>query len=202
MKRYLIVVLALTTCLFSTQALAMDEARSYFALGGGASKMNGAGVTDPSGATRISVEPGFNAMIATGLAWDVGRLEFSGGVLYEKLDQVNKAGGLWTDTEGELTMYNVMMSVFFDFNKDGMVSPYFGGGVGGARLDLTSPALSGNDAFSFAYQLGAGLTLNTSDDFVIDVGYRMLGTNNLDFGATTSDYFVFQNVNVGLRWLF
>jgi opacity protein-like surface antigen len=203
MKRSVIVVLALTTCLFSTQALAMDEARPYFTLGGGLSKMKGAGVSDSNflTTTRISVKPGFNAMIATGLAWDVGRLEFSGGVLYEKLDQVNVAAS-WNDTSGEITMYNLMMSVFYDFNKDGMISPYFGGGIGGARLDITSPDLSGNDAFSFAYQLGAGLTLNTSDNFVIDLGYRMVGTNKLDFGGTTSDYFIFQNANVGLRFLF
>jgi opacity protein-like surface antigen len=181
----------------------MDEARPYFTLGGGASKMQGAGITDTTtpGATRISVEPGFNAMIATGLAWDVGRLEFSGGVLYEKLDQIN-INGNWTDTDGNITMYNLMLSVFYDFNKDGMISPYFGGGVGAARMDLTSSDLSGNDAFTFAYQLGAGLTLNTSDSFVIDLGYRLLGTNKINFGGTTTDAFVFQNANVGLRWLF
>lgn len=203
MKRYMIVALALTVCFFSTQSMAMDEARPYFTLGGGVSKMQGAGVSDSTytTTTRISVEPGFNAMIATGLAWDVGRLELSGGVLYEKLDQVNVAAN-WTDTDGNITMYNLMLSVFYDFNKDGMISPYFGGGVGAARLDLTSDKLSGNDALTFAYQLGAGLTLNTSDSFVIDIGYRLLGTNNIDFGTTTTDAFVFQNANVGLRWLF
>ena len=208
MKRTLIVVLALTTCLFTTQAFAglmadtyFDDATPYLTLGGGVSKMKGTGITDPSGATRVSVLPGYNAMLATGLAWDVGRVELSASYVYENLDQLN-IGGSWADTEGNITMFNLMASVFYDFNKDGMMSPYFGVGVGGARLDLDSDVLAGNDAFTFAYQLGAGLTLNTSDSFVIDLGYKLLGTNSVDFGETKADFIMFQNVNLGFRFLF
>jgi len=203
MKRSLIVALTLFALLCSSQAMAIDDARPYFSIGGGLSKMKGASISDlnDSSITRISTDPGYNGLIAGGYAWDVGRLEFSGGVIYQKIDQLNFNAN-WADVEGEITVYHLLMSVFYDFNKNGMVSPYFGGGIGAARLDLTSDSLSGNDAVTFAYQLGAGFTLNTSDDFVIDFGYRLLGTNNLDFGETKANFFVFQNVNVGLRWLY
>ena len=208
MKRTLIVVLALTACLFTSNAFAglfadtyTDNARGYLTLSGGATQMVAAGIADPSGADRITAELGYNAMIATGLAWDVGRLEFSGGYNYQNLDE-QRLNGVNANIDGSLTMYNLLMSVFFDFNKDGMMSPYFGGGIGGARFDISSPDLAGNDAFTFAYQLGLGLTLNTSDNFVIDVGYRLLGTNNVNFGQTSADYLLFNNVNLGLRWLF
>lgn len=208
MKRTLIVVLALTACLFTSNAFAglfadtyTDDARAYLTLSGGATQMVAAGISDPGGADRITAQPGYNVMIATGLAWDVGRLEFSGGYNYQDFDE-QRLNGVNAPLDGRLKVYNLLMSVFFDFNKDGMMSPYFGGGIGGARLDIRSDDLAGNDAFTFAYQLGLGLTLNTSDNFVIDVGYRLLGTNNVDFGQTSADYLLFNNVNVGLRWLF
>ncbi len=207
MKRTLIVALALTASLFASQASAglmsdtyFDDARGYLTLSGGASKVLGIDLTDPSGATRLSFLPGYNASIATGLAWDVGRVEFSGGYLYSDLDQVQN--GTWSDTTGNIRMLNFMMSVFFDFNKDGMMSPYFGGGVGGARFDLDTTAVTGGQAFTFQYQLGAGVTLNTSDSFVIDIGYKFLGTNSVDFGETKADAILINHINVGFRFLF
>lgn len=208
MKRTLIVVLALTACLFTSQSFAgglledtyFDDARGYLTLSGGASKMLGIDLTDPTGVTRLSFKPGYNASIATGLAWDVGRLEFSGGYLYSDLDQAQL--GTWADTTGNIRMLNFLMSVFFDYNKDGFVSPYFGGGIGGARFDLDTPSVTGGMAFSFLYQLGAGITLNTSDSFVIDLGYKFLGTNSVDFGETKADALMINNVNVGFRFLF
>ena len=201
MKRVLIVALALTTCLFATQALALDEARPYFTLGGGATQLTEAGITEAGVDARISSQIGYNGLIAAGLAWDVGRLEFSAGYNDQKFDELH-VGGATAALDGNVSMYNLLASVFYDFNKDGKMSPYFGGGIGAARLDIKSADLAGNDAFTFAYQLGVGLTLNTSKDFVIDVGYRLLGTNKLDFGETKADYFLFHNANLGLRWLF
>ena len=208
MKRTLIVVLALTACLFTSQAFAglfsdtyFDDARSYLTLGGGATMLQTANISDPSGADRISTLPGFNGMIATGLAWDVGRVEISASYSDLQFDE-QRVVGVVSPLDGNLQMFTLLASVFYDFNKDGAMSPYFGGGIGAARLDINSNDLAGNDAFTFAYQLGVGLTLNTSDDFVIDVGYRLLGTNSVNFGETKADYLMFHNANIGLRWLF
>ena len=206
MKRTLIVMLALTACLFTSNAFAgllnsyTDDARGYLTLSGGASKVMGIDLSDPSGATRLSFLPGYNATIATGLAWDVGRLEFSGQYTYSALDQVQN--GSWSDTTGKMKAFDLLMSVFYDFNKDGLLSPYFGGGVGAAWFDLDTPAVTGGSAFSFAYQGGAGVTINTSDNFGIDLGYKVQNTNSVNFGATKADNILIQNINVGLRWLF
>ena len=209
MKRTLIVALALTASLFASQASAglmsdtyFDDARSYLTLGGGATILQAAAISDPSGANRISTLPGFNGFIAAGLAWDVGRVELSASYSDLQFD-TQSIGGVESPLDGTLQMFNVLASVFYDFNKDGFLSPYFGGGIGAARLGINSTDLAGNDAFTFAYQLGLGVTMNTGDSFAIDLGYRLVGTNSVNFGGgTTADYLLFHNANVGFRFLF
>ncbi len=209
MKRTLIVALALTASLFASQASAglmsdtyFDDARSYLTLGGGSTILQTANISDPSGANRISTLPGFNGMIAAGLDWEVGRVELSASYSDLQFDTQSIAG-VESSLDGNLQVFSLLASVFYDFNKAGAISPYFGGGIGAARLGINSTDLAGNDAFTFAYQLGVGLTLNTSNSFVIDLGYRLLGTNSVNFGGgTKADYLLFHNANVGFRFLF
>jgi opacity protein-like surface antigen len=200
-------VLVLAICFAATPALAgkydEDVARPYLTLSGGVSKVYGVDFDNVStvNSYRLTTDYGYNGMVAAGLAYRVGRIELSGGYRYLKNDEIKINGAPAIPASGNVDAYDLLLSVFYDFNSDGTLSPYFGGGVGAARVNLNDGTINKKD-IGFAYQLGAGINLNMSKSFAIDLGYRLLGVTNLDYGAVKMDGILFHNANMGLRFLF
>ncbi|PQA88020.1 outer membrane protein [Hyphococcus luteus] len=78
----------------------------------------------------------------------------------------------------------LMANFFFDFNNSTAVTPFIGGGVGGAfvssRRDETDAAL--------ALQGRAGLSFEAGDELNFDLEYIYLRTNELDFGPRAETF--------------
>lgn len=94
---------------------------------------------------------GVDAAVLTGSATQLGLT----------VGQVVAAG------QGEIETLSMLANAYYDFNRDGMFSPYLGGGIGFSMVDVTfNPSGVGiidDDDTAFAYQVKVGATLNFSD---------------------------------------
>jgi opacity protein-like surface antigen len=85
---------------------------------------------------------------------------------------------------GDVDVISPMFNVLLELPIDGTsIDLYYGGGVGGAHLDVNaSSAAAGvaidDDAWAFAYQFLAGVTAPISDGIEGQVGYRYFGTTD------------------------
>ncbi len=206
MIRKISAALIVLTCLVAMPAFARsgDEYRPYLTLGGGVSLLADMKETHPTlSDITVSSDQGFNGYIATGRAYDDGRVEFSLGYHVTDLEEYEDSLGATTDLQGDLQVAAFLVSIFWDFNTDGAVSPYFGGGIGVCQIRLDDDTLSAdNRDGALAYQLGLGLSFNLSENTKFDVGYKLLGVVEPNLGPLDPDYLVMHNGNAALRFLF
>ena len=83
---------------------------------------------------------------------------------------------------GDLTATYLMGNLWYDLPSAGGgidTVPYVGGGIGGAKLEISDDDFSDDDTV-FAYQIGAGVRFPMGAG-MIDVGYRFKGTGKPEF---------------------
>ena len=120
-------------------------------------------------------------------------------------------GQVVADGRGDISSYGVFANLYYDFNKNGMIEPYLGVGIGFMSVDVDySPSNVGiiDDSDKvFAYQLKAGATYNISSNFGIygEYAYRAsedIEVNN-DLFPGSLDIENEQHIfSVGLRYKF
>ena len=86
-------------------------------------------------------------------------------------------------TEDKIGAHFVMSNFYFDFYNDSPITPFIGGGVGGA---LVANERGDRDA-ALAYQGRAGLSFAIGGGFSADLEYIYLRTNRLVFGPKLED---------------
>ena len=208
MTRKIFAALIVLICLVSTSAFARpgDEYRPFLTIGGGVSfmddiKENHSTLLDH---LKISADNGYNGFIAAGRAYDVGRVEFSLGYHSVDLDKAKfRTAGTTVDLDGDLQVAPLLVSIFWDFNTEGSVSPYFGGGIGVCHIRIDDDGLGADNRDNpFAYQLGLGLSFNLKENTKLDIGYKLLGVVEPNLGPLDPDYVLLHNGNAALRFLF
>jgi opacity protein-like surface antigen len=92
-----------------------------------------------------------------------------------------------------LTMraYSLMANAWYDFHDLGLpggLTPYVGGGLGGANVQLSgtvnSAKLISTNEFVFAWQLGAGMSLPLTDSLKAFLDYRYFAANGAQLKLT------------------
>jgi len=112
----------------------------------------------------------------------------------------------------DLSAYSLMANVWYDFHDllPNGITPYVGGGVGGALIKLSGKLdgikLNEKNAFVFAWQLGAGFSAPITDDVKVFLDYRYFRADNADLklepgfnGGNVSADFNSHSVLIGLR---
>lgn len=148
---------------------------------------------------RVEFDPGINVGGAVGYDFRTVRLE--GEVSYKHAtiktitDQIT--GTRFRNPDGNLGVLAFMFNGFIDLHNYSPFTPYLGGGIGFAAMDLsdtygitTSGGTSkttllygaANDTV-FAYQFGAGLDIALNRRLSLDIGYRYFGTSSADFNS-------------------
>ncbi len=207
MVRKILAILIVLACFIATPAFARygDDYRVYLTIGGGATLVDDLKEDHPTLLDHLTVssDQGFNGFIATGRYYEAGRVEFSLGYHSADLDEYEDSLGATTDLTGDLQVAALLASVFWDFNKDGAISPYFGGGIGVCQIRIDDDTLVANNRDgALAYQLGLGLSFNMSENTQFDIGYKLLGVVEPNLGPLDPDYVVLHNGNAALRFLF
>ena len=103
-------------------------------------------------------------------------------------DTVTQVGGLadgdLSPADGDMKAHLLMTNFYFDFANSSPLTPFIGGGVGGA---FVTNELEQRDA-ALAYQGKAGVSLAMGTGLSADLEYIYLRSNKLDF--TPADSFV------------
>jgi opacity protein-like surface antigen len=129
-----------------------------------------------------------------GIGYDLGpvRLEATGGYSRFGVDKDSKdnAAAAGVVLAGRTRQFDLGVSAYVDFNEDGVIVPYLGGGIGAARVDGKISALGGTPAsgsrfddkdWGFRWHLDAGLALKAAPRTSIELGARYSRTSGLEF---------------------
>jgi opacity protein-like surface antigen len=149
------------------------------------------------------------------LGWDFepgnpvgeGRVELEYTRRSNPLDQVKFVEGSFKGG-GNVTADSLLLNAFGVYHSDSRWSPYFGFGIGAARIEasdltVTGQPLSTGSAVVFAYQLGAGVDVALTDHLNLDLGYRLFSCARPKFTESNGHKFemdyLSHSVVLGLR---
>jgi opacity protein-like surface antigen len=170
---------------------------------------------------RMEFDPGINIGATAGYNFDFFRLE---GEMSYKQNEISKVseqayGIKYVNVDGHVGAFAIMINGFFDLHNESPVTPYIGGGVGGASLSvsdtrgvdsnvgvLNNHIFRSDDEVVFAYQAGAGVEVDLTPHLSLDLGYRYFGTSRAslrkDWPNSTDLKLESHNAAVGLRFKF
>ena len=198
--------------LFCSPVMAQHSGPYVGVLLGGNALMDAKG-SDSLGDFSLEFNPALQGSAMVG--WDFepgnpigeGRIELEYTRRSNPLDQVKFAEGSFKG-DGDVTADSLLLNFFGVYRYNEYLSPYFGLGLGAARIKASDlreagyPLASGSDTV-FAGQVGVGVDFALTRYLNLDLGYRFFGTSRPEFkeadGHTFKmDYFSHSAV-VGLR---
>ncbi|MBC8524237.1 MAG: porin family protein [Chlorobium phaeobacteroides] len=139
---------------------------------------------------------------AVGLDGDMYRVEAAIGYQSNSIDTLLgiEIPGDWN---WRVSILSFMANGYLDIESEGStVTPYLTAGAGIANVSFNDGITSDDDTV-FAYQLGAGIGFEVSEDTTVDVGYRYFATSDVDPGGYGVDYsMASHNAVVGVRFAF
>jgi opacity protein-like surface antigen len=167
---------------------------------------------------RIEFDPGVYVGGTAGYDFGVIRLEGELSYRQNEMDTITDrdSGVKYSGVDGDVGVFAFMANVFVDLHNDSPITPYIGGGIGGATIYLSDTdgsiygerlrLYSADDESVFAYQIGGGLDIALNRQTSLDIGYRYFRTETARFDSDWYQSKEFDldshNVAVGLRFKF
>ncbi len=155
--------------------------------------------TDERVANHAFVEAGAGCRVVENM-----RIEVTGGYRF-KASLTEAFGGI----DADLETYTGFLNAFWDITNYNGFTPYIGGGVGFAHHRLTGMTLpvgsTDGSRTAFAYNIGAGISYDITDNLMLDVAYRYVDLGYArSKGATpmTVDNLNSHEIKVGMRYHF
>ena len=183
----------------------------------------GGALTTSRDKAELTTDIGYGLDAALGYAWRTLRLEGEVSWLRLGVDELKfgESANVQVDVEwgGDVSALGLMANGWYDIDTGTQWVPYFGGGLGAARVetglgatgtitDLDDSEVTRHDGsittskdWVFAYQIGAGVGYWVSDAAVVQLGYRFLGTSEGDFRGTKARFQI-HRISVGVRYRF
>ena len=96
-----------------------------------------------------------------------------------------------TDFKNEVQVSTVFLNAYWDIHNDTAFTPYIGGGIGLAMIneDYSTSTMTlsdtGNTTTNFAWNIGAGVAVNLTDNLLLDVMYRYENYGSLSDNTIT-----------------
>lgn len=150
----------------------------------------------------VSAEASFDTGFVFGgtVGYDFGYIRTEGEISYRQndLDELSEQGET-EKLDGDISSLSFMANGFFEYENESRFTPYAGGGIGIARVEIDND--ESYDDTVFAYQIGAGLSYAATDKLSLDLSYRFLGTTDPNFDDFEAEYHS-HNIVFGLRYNF
>ncbi|WP_416898425.1 MAG: OmpA family protein [Minwuia sp.] len=160
-----------------------------------------------SALSPMDFKAGYGGSAAVGYQFPSG-IRLEGEAAYRH-NGLNEIGGV--NASGYLGAGSLMANVLFELDNDMGIYPYFGGGIGGAILNINDGnannvvVLDDRDVV-LAYQGLAGIAFALSPNLSLIGEYRYFRTSEADFsnaaGATVTTDFTSHTAMLGLRYRF
>lgn len=193
----------------ATQAQAQGT-KLWYAAGGVGGSFIGDRSLSGAATGELSMDTGFTGNVGIGRYFDdTQSLKVEGEFIYSQ-GAINNNGTVKAD--GDLSYATFMVNLMYDVRTGTPWVPYLGGGLGSSLVTLDNYSVAGatianDDAWAFTWQFKAGLAYQFNPSMALTVQYRLLGTDNLSWGATgggtiSSDTAIVQNAEVGFRFHF
>lgn len=155
--------------------------------------------SDSQGDFSLTFDPGIQESAVIG--WELeqgnplgeGRIELEYSHRSNPLNEVKFVEGNFQG-DGDLTADSLLINVFAVYHDNSRWAPYFGVGIGAARikaddLQVSGQPLSSDSATVFAYQLGIGCEYGLTDSLSLDLGYRYFGSSRPKFSEENGESF-------------
>lgn len=204
-KSFMSMMVALFVLLVSS-SFAQAAANPYVSLSAGLGLMSNTDVEENGTEFEDVLEysAGYVVNAAVGLDADMFRLE--GAVGYQ-VNDVDKFDGMEVPDgiDAELSILSFMANGYVDFESEASsITPYVMAGLGVGIVDLeVEGELDGADSETvFAWQLGAGVGIQATENVIVDLGYRYFATGDIadedDFDVNLGSH----NLMAGVRFGF
>jgi opacity protein-like surface antigen len=101
--------------------------------------------------------------------------------------QANFATAIHDASNGNATTFALMANVWYDFDWDGALKPYVGGGVGFARtrVQVGGGEILQGEQDHIAWQIGGGVQWTLDPTTSLDVGFRYMDAGNVTVDIPT-----------------
>lgn len=189
------------------------DSAMYLSIFGGVNLLDSVDYDSSTGTSGVlNFDNGYSVDAAVGVNLG-GGLSVEGQLGYLNADLTDATyGASEFDADGSASAIYAMANAWYGIDLGG-ITPFIGGGVGIANLTLDSQYDSPFDGASFedsgvtyAAQLGAGVSLNVTDNMALTARYRYLMTGDVDFtdgdGDTVTGHLATNIVDVGLKFSF
>lgn len=109
------------------------------------------------------------------------------------------------DADGDIDAFIFLINGFYDVNTGTKLTPYLGGGIGFAVLEIKDLFVEGivrgdDDDTVFAYQLAGGMAYELTERIFADLSYRFVATSEPDFADL--EYYNSHNLVAAIRYSF
>ncbi len=205
MKKTILTVAALAVLTVPMSAMAVDNSFYIKANVGIGMVMDSDidNMPNNAGTAKVTYDSGWLGSAAVGFDF-VGPMRTDVEYIWQKNDvdtllYKNQYGNF---TEGDFKTQTVMMNGYYDIKTGSPWTPYIGGGIGWAKLDLNTPGLPTSDYDdAIAYQVIGGVAYDVTSQFSIDAQYRFMGTGDATIDG--ADYnMTSNNVMLGFGYSF
>lgn len=189
--------ITICTCLvlLLSPAVIMAADGPYISGNIGASWLSNADFDGKVPGISISSEVEFDTGLHVGAAvgYDFGEFRFEGEFGYQSHEftemtdlELNGIPQGDRDADGDIDAFIFLVNGFYDIDTGTKLTPYLGGGIGFAHLEIKDLFVQGivrgdDDDTVFAYQLAGGMAYEITDQIVADLSYRFVATSEPDF---------------------
>ncbi len=184
---------AICTCLvllLSPAAVVAADDGPYISGHIGASWLSNADFEGSVPGIRFSAEVEYDTGVHLGGAfgYDFGEFRVEGEFGYESHEftkmtdlEINGIPMGDVDADGDIDAFILLLNGFYDIDTGTNLTPYVGGGIGFARLeikDIFVPGIVRGDEEDtvFAYQLAGGVAYEIAEKIAADLSYRFVAT--------------------------
>ncbi len=195
MKKIILTTAALSVLAIPMTTMAADDSfyiKANFGLGM-AMDTDVDNMPDNAGTAKVTYDAGWAASAAVGYDF-AGPMRTDFEYLWQKndVDTLSYKNQYGNFNEGDFKTQAFMLNGYYDVDTVSPWTPYVGGGIGWAKLDLNTPGLpSGDYDDVFAYQFIGGVAYAVTTQLSLDAQYRFIGSG--DASINGADYNMHSN---------
>ncbi|MGV3490299.1 MAG: outer membrane protein [Devosia sp.] len=138
----------------------------------------------------ISTDLGYTLGITVGTkVFDMLRVEAELSGTVNSISELDSSyWGLYTDYDGSVSALYLLGNAWLDFDTGAGITPYIGGGLGWASVNVSLDDWSWElEGSGLAYQVGGGVKFDVADNLAVDLGYRYKAVPNVTVDDVDGD---------------